>query len=277
MPGVHLVSTDPNDVESGLWLGGNPQPLDSATGSATFGAVLVTSGTWTFTASDTGGTGTSYISDTSTNVVVVAGAPTKLCDAILPNQALYPGTVSGVNGAAATQAAGSHLLRHHLCDRILFRTRCRRAAIRSPSTRAISTMWIRATFNLVDSSVRHHRHYQSLYRPACVSLTVTDNDNYSPGAHGVRFDPHGDRGRRFANPARASRAKTLCPEISRLPRGVTGTPNTQLAVQISTSPPTSRTVSGTWSPAATADGQDPFRRTRTTRRRAPGAPMAKIP
>ena len=57
MPGVHLVSTDPNDLES-AYGGGNPQPLDSNSGSTVFGAVLVTSGTWTFTASDTGGTGT---------------------------------------------------------------------------------------------------------------------------------------------------------------------------------------------------------------------------
>ena len=74
MPGVRLVTTDPNSVGSS-YVGGNPQPLNSATGSATFGAILVTSGAWTFTASDTGGTGTSYLPFTSTNVVTVPGFP----------------------------------------------------------------------------------------------------------------------------------------------------------------------------------------------------------
>jgi hypothetical protein len=105
MPGVQLVSSDPNDVES-AYVGGNPQPMDSNTGSVSFGAVLFTSGSWTFTASDTHGTSTSYLPDTSTNVVTVAGLPTKLV-IILPNQALYPGTVGGVSGAAATATVGA--------------------------------------------------------------------------------------------------------------------------------------------------------------------------
>ena len=105
MPGVQLMSSDPNDAES-AYIGGNPQPMDSNTGAVSFGAILVTSGSWTFSATDTGGTGTSYLPDVSTNVVTVAGAPSKLV-IVQPSQALYPGTLVGVSGAAATPAAGS--------------------------------------------------------------------------------------------------------------------------------------------------------------------------
>src|SRR5262249_36189545 len=101
MPSVQLTVTDPN-VNYGGWSGGSIQTLDS-NASATFNAVLVTTGVWQFTATDQGLT---YNSNTSTNVVVVPGAPTKLV-VLLPNQSLRPGTLVGVSGAALQQTAGT--------------------------------------------------------------------------------------------------------------------------------------------------------------------------
>ncbi len=98
MPSVLLTSTDPFDNES-AYLGGNPQSLSAAV--AVYGVTPVTAGTWTYTAADQSALG--YSSDTSTNVFVQAGAPTKLLIA-LPNQTLVAG--SGINGTAATQIAG---------------------------------------------------------------------------------------------------------------------------------------------------------------------------
>jgi len=127
MPGVQLVSTDPNDVESSYG-NGNPQPLDGNTASATFGAVLRTSGTWTLSASDTGGTGTSYIADTSSNVVTVAGAPTKLLMGWAARRSIKArGSISRLLSMSPTN----------------IRTLSQQAATPFLFTRAIFTMWIR--------------------------------------------------------------------------------------------------------------------------------------
>ena len=101
MPSVQLLPTDPNSP-IGSYGGGNPQSLSGAT--ATFGAILTTSGTWTFTASTT--TGANYLSDTSANVPTIPGAPTKLLT-ILPGQTPFPGTLSGLSGSANPETAGN--------------------------------------------------------------------------------------------------------------------------------------------------------------------------
>ncbi|MFA5975390.1 MAG: hypothetical protein WC859_04410 [Elusimicrobiota bacterium] len=102
LPSVRLVSSDPNDNEA--YTGGNPQSLDLGTASATFGTVLVTAGTWEFTASTF--TGANYQMDTDTGVVTIPGAPTKLI-VLAPGQSLSSGTVGGVSGTADVRTAGT--------------------------------------------------------------------------------------------------------------------------------------------------------------------------
>jgi len=223
MPGVRLVSTDPNDVESS-YAGGNPKPLDSATGSATFGAILVTSGTWTFTATDTGGTGTSYISDTSTSVITVAGAPTKLVT-LLPGQALYPGTQGGVSNAAAVQAAGS------IFNATVYVTDAYSNPVstgRNPISAVTSDLYDvdPGNFALTGGSVTITN--ISPYTAGLTSLMVTDNDATAPAltASVSTFTVVADA---------ASRIQLVMPGENPVPgninlvRGVNGTPNTVLA------------------------------------------------
>src|SRR5258708_409806 len=243
MPSVQLTATDPN-VNYGSWVGGSIQTLD-VNASATFQAVLVTTGVWRFTATDQGGT---YTSDTSTNVVVLPGAPKKLV-MLLPNQTLTPGTVGGVRGAALPQTAGTQFnVTIDATDQYSNLVSTGRNGIYVVTSDLYATN--PGTFTMTNGQLIITTVTLNTAGGGATSLTAYDNSNNGGPTLTLAVATV------TVNAAQASRLQLVLPgEMAvpgntGLPRGVSSTPTPQLAGQHC--PVTLNITDGFWTPVLTA-------------------------